>query len=86
MATPNVKKYRKQVEVIDGLQYTGSNQAEVIEFTEGHAKTVNGKFVLEHPGGDLQEILVTNWITSDPFKNIWCIADSVFQIVYAPGP
>jgi hypothetical protein len=81
-----VHQYRRQVEVVSGFQYDGTNFDDVQEFTEGAAQMEDGKLMLTHPGGAKQEVRPTDWILEDAWENSFCMADTDFKIVYAPGP
>jgi hypothetical protein len=80
------KQYRRQVEVVEGFQYDGTNSQDVIDFTGGAAVMQDDKLMLKHPGGQYQEIHPTNWILHDPWESNFVMADADFKIVYAPGP
>jgi hypothetical protein len=84
-----IKQYRRQVEVVHGFQYDGTNTQDVIDFTEGAAHVgTDGKLYLKHPGnpGIDQEIRKTDWILNDAWGNDFVMGDNVFKIVYAPYP
>jgi hypothetical protein len=83
------KQYRRQVEVVHGFQYDGTNANDVIDFchgSEGTAEIEGGKLMLTHPGGTKQEIRVSDWILADAWEKNFVMADPDFHIVYAPGP
>jgi hypothetical protein len=84
-----VKQYRRQVEVVQGFQYDGTNMQDVIDFcqgSEGTAAIEDGKLILTHPGGAKQEIRPNDWVLADAWGKNFVMADTDFHIVYAPGP
>lgn len=83
------KQYRRQTEVVQGFQYDGTNAQDCIDFAEGTEGSValeGDKLMLTHPGGDKQEIRLTDWLLKDAWGKNFVMADPDFHIVYAPGP
>lgn len=87
MATSYVQK----PVTVQAVQYDGSNQQEVIDFTNGKAKEreEDGAFVLTYPGGDDKYAAVintTDWLVKDAWDAIACRTNADFQIIWTPAP
>lgn len=78
--------YRKRVETVDAIQYTGDNKNEVIEFAPG--------IVVENPDGTLQispgpgisfVLEVGMWVLKDIGGLYSPMSEGLFELYYQPG-
>ena len=86
MAVPP-RKYREQIIEVTALQFDGTNQQQLIDWSEGKvAVAPGGGLQLEVRPGMFVPVNVTDWVLTDPWAHSDAMPDSNFQITYAPGP
>ena len=77
-----VSKYSKKPEVVDAVQYDGTNSQEVLDFAPGVAVFEDEKLkLMEGPG---YEVPVDSWVLKD-FGGLYSVFGSNFLDYYRPG-
>jgi hypothetical protein len=82
-----IKKYREQIISVDGCQFVGTNQQELITWGAGKiTETPQGGLQLEIAPGNFAPVNNTDWVINDPYHNWSVLTAANFLIAYAPGP
>jgi hypothetical protein len=77
------KPYRKKVEVVQALQYDGTNRQELLEFAPDYleVRTDDNLWVKRSP----RQVVATDWVYKNHYGTDNVMADADFVAFWDPG-